>query len=107
MARLAVAVNGVVEAVIVTELGPWRALLQLLHDDAGKSTVLLQADYNYRERGMWTLVMTAALDDRGGDGLAPAASGSTSRCPPGQGDLFEVIEEIEARRASRSPRPHR
>jgi len=35
--------------------------------NAGKSTTLLQADFNYRERGMATMLWTAALDDRGGD----------------------------------------
>ncbi|MGE8133400.1 thymidine kinase [Novosphingobium subterraneum] len=35
--------------------------------NAGKSTNLLQADFNYRERGMATMLWTAALDDRGGD----------------------------------------
>ena len=34
--------------------------------NAGKSTTLLQADFNYRERGMATMLWTAALDDRGG-----------------------------------------
>lgn len=33
--------------------------------NAGKSTTLLQADFNYRERGMTTMLWTAALDDRG------------------------------------------
>lgn len=33
--------------------------------NAGKSTTLLQADFNYRERGMYTMLWTAALDDRG------------------------------------------
>ena len=32
--------------------------------NAGKSTTLLQADFNYRERGMATLLWTAALDTR-------------------------------------------
>ena len=32
--------------------------------NAGKSTNLLQADFNYRERGMATLLLTAAIDDR-------------------------------------------
>jgi thymidine kinase len=35
--------------------------------NAGKSTTLLQADFNYRERGMATMLWTAALDDRSGD----------------------------------------
>ena len=32
--------------------------------NAGKSTTLLQADFNYRERGMATMVWTAELDTR-------------------------------------------
>jgi thymidine kinase len=36
--------------------------------NAGKSTTLLQADYNYRERGMETMLWTAAFDDRSGAG---------------------------------------
>jgi thymidine kinase len=35
--------------------------------NAGKSTTLLQADFNYRERGMTTMLWTAAVDDRGGE----------------------------------------
>ena len=36
--------------------------------NAGKSTSLLQSSYNYRERGMNTFVLTAAIDDRAGVG---------------------------------------
>lgn len=36
--------------------------------NAGKSTTLLQADFNYRERGMQTMLWTAAHDDRAGAG---------------------------------------
>ena len=36
--------------------------------NAGKSTNLLQADFNYRERGMRTMLFTAAIDDRFGEG---------------------------------------
>jgi thymidine kinase len=32
--------------------------------NAGKSTALLQADFNYRERGMATMLWTAAIDHR-------------------------------------------
>ena len=35
--------------------------------NAGKSTTLLQADFNYRERGMTTMLWTAQLDDRSDD----------------------------------------
>ncbi len=37
--------------------------------NAGKSTLLLQADFNYRERGMETMLYTAAIHDRGGFGM--------------------------------------
>ena len=36
--------------------------------NAGKSTTLLQSDFNYRERGMETMLWTAAVDDRYGRG---------------------------------------
>jgi thymidine kinase len=37
--------------------------------NAGKSTTLLQADFNYRERGMETMLWTAKLDERAGAGV--------------------------------------
>ncbi len=62
--------------------------------NAGKSTLLLQASYNYRERGMATLLLTAALDDRAGSGriasrigIAEPALGFTP-----EADLFALIE---------------
>ncbi len=36
--------------------------------NAGKSTLLLQASYNYHERGMETYLLTAAIDGRAGAG---------------------------------------
>lgn len=36
--------------------------------NAGKSTLLLQAAHNYRERGMTPYLMTAQFDNRAGDG---------------------------------------
>jgi thymidine kinase len=69
--------------------------------NAGKSTTLLQADYNYRERGMETMLWTARLDDRAGVGTigsrialnAPANSYESSV------DLFaEVGEELKKRK---------
>lgn len=36
--------------------------------NAGKSTILLQASHNYRERGMETYLLTAQLDTRAGAG---------------------------------------
>ncbi|WP_127142596.1 thymidine kinase [Pelagibacterium montanilacus] len=43
--------------------------------NAGKSTILLQASHNYRERGMRTLLLTAALDDRAGTGVIASRIG--------------------------------
>lgn len=43
--------------------------------NAGKSTALLQSSYNYRERGMHTLILTPALDDRYGVGLVTSRIG--------------------------------
>ena len=45
--------------------------------NAGKSTLLLQADFNYRERGMRTALFTAALDDRHGHGVIASRIGLT------------------------------
>src|SRR5438445_8626029 len=38
--------------------------------NAGKSTSLLQASYNYSERGMKTMLFTARLDNRAGGRIA-------------------------------------
>ena len=64
--------------------------------NAGKSTLLLQAAYNYRERGMQTLLLTAALDTRAGAGriasrigIAEEAVGFTSET-----DLFALISDL-------------
>jgi thymidine kinase len=43
--------------------------------NAGKSTSLLQSSYNYRERGMHTLVMTASIDNRYGVGKVASRIG--------------------------------
>ena len=68
--------------------------------NAGKSTTLLQADFNYRERGMETMLWTAKLDERAGAGTigsrialsAPASTYDESV------DLFTAIgEELKKR----------
>lgn len=43
--------------------------------NAGKSTSLLQSAYNYNERGMHTLIYTAAFDDRYGVGKVSSRIG--------------------------------
>lgn len=43
--------------------------------NAGKTTTLLQSAYNYRERGMRTLILTPVLDNRYGDGVVASRIG--------------------------------
>jgi thymidine kinase len=43
--------------------------------NAGKSTTLLQSSFNYRERGMSTIVFTSAVDDRYGTGIVKSRIG--------------------------------
>ncbi len=46
--------------------------------NAGKSTILLQSSYNYRERGMRTLLFVPALDTRAGGGRIESRIGLAS-----------------------------
>jgi len=62
--------------------------------NAGKSTALLQSSHNYRERGMRTLVYTAALDRRGG-GRVHSRIGLESEARHFAPDT-ELFREIEA-----------
>ena len=61
--------------------------------NAGKSTTLLQADYNYRERGMETILFTAALDNRAGRGVIQSRIGIQTHAIPfdDADDLAEII----------------
>jgi thymidine kinase len=43
--------------------------------NAGKTTNLLQGAYNYHERGMRTLILTPALDNRYGEGVVASRIG--------------------------------
>ena len=43
--------------------------------NAGKSTALLQSSYNYKERGMNTLVLAPQFDDRFGVGKVTSRIG--------------------------------
>lgn len=63
--------------------------------NAGKSTLLLQASYNYRERGMHTLLLTAAIDDRAGAGCIASRIGISDGATGFDAgtDLFALIGE--------------
>ncbi|ATI79067.1 MULTISPECIES: thymidine kinase [Sphingobium] len=52
--------------------------------NAGKSTTLLQSSFNYQERGMATMLWTAAVDDRFGHGRIASRIGLEA-----QAHLFE------------------
>ena len=60
--------------------------------NAGKSTLLLQASYNYRERGMETYLITAKLDNRAGDGRIGSRIGISAPA-----DTFEAGEDLFAK----------
>src|ERR687894_232192 len=47
--------------------------------NAGKSTVLLQTAFNYRERGMEPMLWTAAIHDRSGFGIIDSRIGITAK----------------------------
>jgi thymidine kinase len=69
--------------------------------NAGKSTNLLQADFNYRERGMETMLFTAAVHDRSGFGMIDSRIGlMASACAYAhETDLRAAVEaELRARR---------
>ncbi|MBT8137375.1 MAG: thymidine kinase [Gammaproteobacteria bacterium] len=63
--------------------------------NAGKTTALLQASYNYRERGMKTLVLSPAMDDRYGAGRVVSRIGIEAEAHAFRrdDDLLEVIQE--------------
>ncbi|HET7708745.1 MAG TPA: thymidine kinase [Sphingomicrobium sp.] len=68
--------------------------------NAGKSTTLLQADFNYRERGMETMLWTARLDDRAGTGTIGSriALNAPAHCYTPDVDLFEAVSDERKRR---------
>ena len=68
--------------------------------NAGKSTTLLQADFNYRERGMETMLWTAAHDDRAGAGTIGSriALSAPAHTYDEDVDLFDAVgEELKKR----------
>ncbi|WP_066650792.1 MULTISPECIES: thymidine kinase [Sphingomonas] len=54
--------------------------------NAGKSTNLLQADFNYRERGMRTVLFTAAIDTRFAPGVITSRIGLERAAMPFDAD---------------------
>jgi len=66
--------------------------------NAGKSTSLLQSSYNYRERGMNTLVLAPQIDDRFGSGKVASRIGLEAEATTfaGDTDLLAVVERVTA-----------
>ncbi|PWR02808.1 thymidine kinase [Meridianimarinicoccus roseus] len=64
--------------------------------NAGKSTLLLQAAHNYRERGMEPVLLTAALDGRAGAGRIGSRIGIGA-----EAEVFEDGDDLFARIAAR------
>lgn len=64
--------------------------------NAGKSTNLLQADFNYRERGMATMLFTAAIDDRFAAGTITSRIGLSAPATP-----FDAATDIAAQVGAR------
>ncbi len=62
--------------------------------NAGKSTTLLQSSFNYQERGMTTMLWTAAIDTRYGRGVIASRIGLETQAHlfDSNVDLFAAIE---------------
>ena len=66
--------------------------------NAGKSTVLLQSSYNYRERGMHTLLFVPAIDTRAGAGRIQSRIGlhADAMQLPAEENVFEHVKSAHA-----------
>ena len=72
--------------------------------NAGKTTTLLQSEYNYRERGMETLLFTSSLDYRSGLGAIKSRIGLQKAAYPFDEDSnlleFVIQKSKEVRKLS-------
>ncbi|WP_426165911.1 thymidine kinase [Sandarakinorhabdus sp. DWP1-3-1] len=69
--------------------------------NAGKSAILLQSSFNYRERGMRTLLFTAAIDDRSAAGAITSRIGLQAPATPfdADTDIHAIVAAEHARSA--------
>jgi len=69
--------------------------------NAGKTTHLLQSSYNYRERGMHTVILAPALDDRFGRGKVASRIGleASAEVFNPDDDLFDLVSELNRQQA--------
>lgn len=66
--------------------------------NAGKTTMLLQASYNYQERGMRVAILLAAFDDRAGQGKIASRIGLEADATSFEThtDLFALVDTMHA-----------
>ena len=64
--------------------------------NAGKSTILLQSDYNYRERGMRTWILVPAIDSRHGSGKVTSRIGIQA-----DAETFHATDNLHAKISAR------
>ncbi|MBT7406165.1 MAG: thymidine kinase [Opitutae bacterium] len=66
--------------------------------NAGKSTALLQANHNYLERGMKTMLFTAKLDNREGGGVISSRIGIQKEALAfgNEDNLFDMVREADS-----------
>lgn len=69
--------------------------------NAGKSTMLLQSSYNYRERGMESLILQPEIDDRYGAGRVSSRIGlsAEARIFHANENLHQVVQAIHLQKS--------
>lgn len=68
--------------------------------NAGKSTVLLQSSFNYVERGMTTMLFTACIDNRAGQGIIASRIGIQAPAI-----MFDAATDLRVAIADATPLP--
>lgn len=69
--------------------------------NAGKSTLLLQASYNYRERGMNTIIFAPEIDTRSGLGCVSSRIGLEGEAVPfnNNSNFYETVTSLNSKQA--------
>lgn len=70
--------------------------------NAGKSTLLLQASYNYRERGMHTIIFAPEIDTRSGIGRVSSRIGLAGEAVPFNSDsnFYETLTTLNSKKTT-------
>mmetsp|Transcript_42753 Transcript_42753/g.84012 ORF Transcript_42753/g.84012 Transcript_42753/m.84012 type:complete len:230 (-) Transcript_42753:178-867(-) len=70
--------------------------------NAGKSTTLLQSNYNYKERGMNTILYTPEIDDRAGVGVIKSRLNISAKATAFHKD-FDLFADVRSRHSKNTP----